>query len=190
MPYTALPIASIISANYEIPMLIRRKETKDYGTKKLIEGQFKEGDKCIIIEDVITSGSSVLETAKDLRAQGLVVTDAVVLLNRQQGGEQILSEGNIKIKSLFTMTELIRILVKAGKIEPAVEKMVEEYLKSSQFHSLGMHIINFGTFDSHVYIIAFTIITIFLLSKYCMILAYVLIILNLIEIYILITFQT
>ncbi|XP_077300501.1 rudimentary-like isoform X1 [Arctopsyche grandis] len=135
VPYTALPIASIISANNEIPMLIRRKETKDYGTKKLIEGQFKEGDKCIIIEDVITSGSSVLETAKDLRAHGLEVTDAVVLLNRQQGGEQILSEGNIKVKSLFTMTELIRILVKAGKIEPTIEKMVEEYLKSSQFHS-------------------------------------------------------
>lgn len=52
-------------------MLIRRKETKSYGTKKLIEGRFGAGDSCLIIEDVITTGSSILETVSDLRKEGI-----------------------------------------------------------------------------------------------------------------------
>lgn len=62
VPYTALPIAAVVSIETNLPMVIRRKEQKTYGTKKLIDGEYSSGDNIIVIEDVISSGESILET--------------------------------------------------------------------------------------------------------------------------------
>lgn len=128
VPYTALPIATVISTKTNLPMVMRRKEGKSYGTKKLVEGIYKEGSKCLIIEDVVTSGSSILETVKDLTDAGIECSDALILLNREQGGKENLKNNGIEIHALFTLTQLMEYLRAENCIENNVVLKVQEYL--------------------------------------------------------------
>lgn len=132
MPYTALPIATVFSVKTGVPMVMRRKEAKDYGTKKLIEGSFREKDRCLIVEDVVTSGSSILETVNDLIGSGIQCTEAIVLLNREQGGEKILKDKGIRMHALFSLTQLMAILKEEGCVDGETVKKVERYLENSQ----------------------------------------------------------
>jgi uridine monophosphate synthetase len=113
-------------------MLIRRKEAKSYGMKKMVEGIFKIGDKPVIVEDIITSGSSIIETVADLKNEGLNVTTALVIIDREQGGKKNLENAGIKVKNLFTITELIDYLQEAGKLTEASINVIREYIKNVQ----------------------------------------------------------
>jgi len=110
VPYTALPIATCISLQQNIPMIMRRKEKKDYGTKQLIEGAYKPDQTCLIVEDVITSGMSILETVNDVRENSLQVKDAVVLINREQGGQANLEKQNIHLHAALTLKQILEHL--------------------------------------------------------------------------------
>jgi orotate phosphoribosyltransferase len=132
VPYTALPIATAISILYEKPMIMRRKEIKEYGTKKIIEGFFTENQKCLVVEDLITSGSSILETTEPLEKEGLNVKDIIVLIDREQGGKNIMKEKGYNIYSVITISEMLEILKDANKLDTQTVEKVKNFIKQNQ----------------------------------------------------------
>jgi uridine monophosphate synthetase len=131
VPYTALPIATCLSLQHNIPMIMRRKEQKTYGTKQQIEGAFHPGQRCLIIEDVITSGASILETANDLEEAGLTIHDATVLINREQGGEHNLKNKNYSLHSAFTLKHILQELLRSHLLTEKECVIVNELLHES-----------------------------------------------------------
>lgn len=132
VPYTALPIATAISLKQGIPMVMRRKESKEYGTKKIIEGKFEKGQKCLVIEDLITSGSSIFETIAPLEEEGLIIQDALVLIDREQGGRSNLEDRGYQLHSVFKISEIIDILENSEKIDKQTAAEVKEFIKTNQ----------------------------------------------------------
>lgn len=128
VPYAALPMATTMSLESDIPLIIKRKEAKSYGTKKLIEGIYKKGQNCLLVEDIITSGKSLLETIDEVENEGLKVSDIVVVLDREQGGKELLEKKGYRVHSLFTITETINILKEVGKITDEEVLRIKDFL--------------------------------------------------------------
>lgn len=109
----AFPIAIAVSdAAYRrgqptLRVFVARKEPKSHGLKKLIEGDVREGDRVIIVDDVITSGKSTIEAIQKSRDAGLVVTQALAIIDRQEqdGRARIEAEG-VRVDALCTMRQL------------------------------------------------------------------------------------
>lgn len=132
VPYAALPLASALSSKLNIPMVMRRKEAKSYGMRKMIEGVYKEGDRCLIIEDVVTSGSSILETFRDLKEVGIECSHTLILMDRQQGGTSNLIKEGITMHSLLDMAHLLKYLKEANYIDSLVVDKVTNYMATTQ----------------------------------------------------------
>ena len=133
IPYAGLPLGVAASLASGIPMIYPRIEAKDYGTRKLIEGEFSKGDRVLVIDDIITDGASKIEAIAPLKEARLVVEDVLVILDREQGGDKILEKAGYKLHSLGKLSEVLDALVAAGKVEPATRAKVAEFVAANQF---------------------------------------------------------
>lgn len=136
VPYTALPIATALSLNHQIPMVMRRKEAKEHGTKKIIEGVYQEGQTCMVIEDLVTSGSSVIETIHPLQKEGIRVTDIAVLIDREQGGRQLLEKKGFCLHAVFTLSEILDFLHLQGLLDHETFHSAKTFILHNQAEGL------------------------------------------------------
>ncbi|MDO8496928.1 MAG: orotate phosphoribosyltransferase [bacterium] len=114
IPYAALPIIAAVGFHNHKPWMYTRKEAKNYGTKKLIEGEYKKGDKVVLIDDVITTGLSKIEVLKPLESEGLKIKDIVVYIDREQGGREELEAKGYRLHSVVRLSEVFKLLHQEG----------------------------------------------------------------------------
>jgi orotate phosphoribosyltransferase len=127
-PLAALPIGTAICMDMEVPLIYPRKQIKGYGTGKAIEGTWREGQKAVVIDDLVTSGDSILQTIETLKAAGLTVTDAVVLIDREQGGVAALRERGYTLQPVAKISRLLAELVDLGHITAALRSEILDSL--------------------------------------------------------------
>ncbi len=96
----------------------------------LIEGNYVRGQSCLIIDDLITGGGSILQTAAALREEGLVVRDAVALFDRQEGGAEALRARGVNLIGILTLEQTANYLRYSGRIEASDHERVVRYVEA------------------------------------------------------------
>jgi uridine monophosphate synthetase len=131
IPYAGLPLGVAAALEGEYPLCYARKEAKEYGTRQLIEGGPQAGERVVLIDDVITDGGAKLEAVAPFRSAGLVVEDVLVLVDREQGGAELLAQHGLTLHSCCTLRDLMTALRDAGRISGEAYDRVAEYLRQS-----------------------------------------------------------
>lgn len=115
IPLSSVPYAACLSYSLHKPLVLVRKEPGN-GRHRQIEGIMKSGDRVLPIDDVITTGGNLLSTVKVLRHEGAIVENALVLLDRQEGGVAKLRNEKVHVHSVVTMEDVAGILYSTGML--------------------------------------------------------------------------
>src|SRR3990167_2448741 len=132
VPYAALPIVAAISVLNNRPWIYTRKEAKNHGIKKPIEGEYRSGETIVLIDDMVTTGASKFEVIRPFESEGLKVNNIVVLLDREQGAKKILSDKGYSLQAAFTLSDVLNILLAEQIITRKVFDEVKKYLADNQ----------------------------------------------------------
>jgi uridine monophosphate synthetase len=133
IPYAGLPIATAVSLAGNLPMLYARKEVKDHGIRRTIEGAFAPGEVVVLIDDVITDGASKFEAAAPFLEAGLTVRDFVIFLDREQGGADRLREKGYALHSALRISGVLAYLRDAGRLAPDQHGRCMEFIAAVRF---------------------------------------------------------
>jgi uridine monophosphate synthetase len=131
VPYAALPLGAAIALKMNRSLIYPRKVVKTHGTGRAIEGVSEKGDTAIVIEDVVSSGGSLFNAIETLEAADLIVRDAVVLVEREQGGLEAVSSRGYRLHYALTMSDILDVLRNEECISAQMHQTVKAYVKES-----------------------------------------------------------
>ena len=120
IPYGSLPTATGLSLQLHKPLIYPRKEVKAHGARRLIEGDFQEGETVVVVDDILISGGSVLEGIAKLESSGLKVSDVVVFIDHGaaggHNGRQRLEAAGYRLHAVLNITRITQVLLQAGRL--------------------------------------------------------------------------
>jgi orotate phosphoribosyltransferase len=134
VPTSGLMFGSVLAYEMNKPFIYVRKEPKDYGTNKMIEGFLEPGSKVIIVDDVATTGSSLSNAVEIIRTNGGIVQDVVALVDRYEGAEDRLKKMGIKLSAVTTINDIVNALYKASLIDGnALESVLKQMVTQGEY---------------------------------------------------------
>ena len=110
VPTGGLVIASALAIETVKPLIYVRSKPKEYGTSKSVEGQIHEGMKVVMIDDVATTGGSIVNAIKSLKEASIVVEDTYVIVNRMEGADEALEKLGVKLHSITNVMQITQAL--------------------------------------------------------------------------------
>ena len=126
VPTGGLVVTSALAIEIVKPLIYVRSKPKEHGTTKSIEGKISAGMKVVMIDDVMTTGTSVLNGITQLKEAGLLVSDLYVVINRLEGGDKALSNIGVQTHQLTDILEITDILFQ----EKLIDKEIFEKIKN------------------------------------------------------------
>jgi len=129
IPTAGIPFSAVLAFNLEKPFLYVRKEIKTHGRERRVEGLLMPGDRILLVDDLITTGTSLLGAADAVTAEGAVIKNVLVLIDREEGGKQALSKLGIKLHYLLKISEAAKTLYEVGAIDQEQLKAILKQVK-------------------------------------------------------------
>jgi orotate phosphoribosyltransferase len=102
-----VPLAAATSVVADVPYVVARKQAKDHGTGNRIEGRLDDGEEVVVVEDIATTGQSAVDAVEALRDAGAEVNRALLVVDREEGGRELLAERGVEMEALVTASELL-----------------------------------------------------------------------------------
>ncbi|MBI1829573.1 MAG: orotate phosphoribosyltransferase [Thaumarchaeota archaeon] len=128
VPTSGLVIASALAIETVKPFIYIRQKPKDYGTENVIEEKIAEGSRVLLVDDVGTTGLSLLNAIKALKASKMIVTDAFTIINRFEGARELLASENVRLYEITDIIALSSILHKANLLDDAIFEQIKKQI--------------------------------------------------------------